>query len=270
MGFNRVYIILLFCIFSSYVIAQDSYNPCGGDNQAFQDGEELVYKIYYNWGLIWLIAGEVRFQVRAYNDKYQLKATGTTYSSYEWFFKVNDRYESEVDKRNLLPHWAIKDVQEGDYKKYDELSFDHDALQVRSKRGSSRWGTKEKIYPIEPCEHDILSLIYQLRTTDVTSMEIGAHVPMHFFLDGESYQVKMTYEDDDEKYKIKGLGKFRAYRFTPELVGGDIFQEGSKMSILVSKDENKIPLLIESPLKVGSIKAILTSHKGVRNEMAKI
>ena len=37
------------------------------------------------------------------------------------------------------------------------------------------------------------------------------------------------------------------------------------MNIWVSDDKNKVPLLIESPISVGSIKAVLKSYSGLRH-----
>ena len=38
------------------------YNACSIENRAFLSGEEIVYKIYYNWNFVWLAAGEVTFK----------------------------------------------------------------------------------------------------------------------------------------------------------------------------------------------------------------
>src|SRR5690554_4022569 len=59
---------------------------CTIKNTAFQSGEELTYKLYYNWNFIWLSAGEVTFKVTELGSQYHLSAVGSTYSSYEWFF----------------------------------------------------------------------------------------------------------------------------------------------------------------------------------------
>ena len=40
------------------------------------------------------------------------------------------------------------------------------------------------------------------------------------------------------------------------------------MKIWVSDDANKLPLLIESPLKIGSAKAVLKSYKGLRHKLS--
>ncbi|MBK8632488.1 MAG: DUF3108 domain-containing protein [Saprospiraceae bacterium] len=61
------------------------------------------------------------------------------------------------------------------------------------------------------------------------------------------------------------MGKFKTLRITPSMVAGTVFKDETKMDIWVSDDENKIPLLIESPLSVGSGKAILKSYSNLRN-----
>lgn len=246
--------------------AHFDYSPCDAENEAFTGGEKLTYKLYYNWGLVWLSAGEVVFTVEEKPESYYLKAEGRTYKSYEWFYKVKDVYESEVDKDSLLPFWGLKDIQEGGYQRYDKLTFDRVNNKVVSDRGKTKEKTKITEFDVPSCTHDVLSCIYQLRTTDVNKMSKGDQLPINFFINGERYDINMKYKGERNAIKIKGMGKLDAYHFSPDLIGGDVFEEGTEMDIYVSKDENKIPLLIESPLKVGTIKAVLKSYKGLKND----
>jgi Protein of unknown function (DUF3108) len=71
-------------------------NPCTMKNQVFQAEEILTYAVYYNWNFIWIPAGEVIFKVTDKGNQYHLSAKGRTYSSYEWFFKVRDNYDTYV------------------------------------------------------------------------------------------------------------------------------------------------------------------------------
>ena len=74
-----------------------------GVNNSFQNGEELVYKVYYNLNFVWIGAGEVTFRVDDEGARYHLSAEGKTYSSYEWFYKAYNKLDSYVDKNTLLP-----------------------------------------------------------------------------------------------------------------------------------------------------------------------
>ncbi len=67
--------------------------------------------------------------------------------------------------------------------------------------------------------------------------------------------------------KIKGSGTYNTLRFSPQLITGELFKDGDEMQIYVSNDKNKIPLMIESPVTVGSVKAVLHSYNGLRYPM---
>jgi hypothetical protein len=244
-------------------------DPCNGNtlDMAFAAGERLTYKLYYNLGLVWLPAGELEFRLQNHKNGLHITADGRTYSSYEWFYKVRDHYECVVDNERFLPVWSMRDIEEGDYKQYSELSYDHEAGMIHSIRGRNKNDIKSENFEINTCVQDIVSMIYRMRNENVKALSIGESLPVNFFLDDTTYEVEMKYKGEDDRMKIKGLGKYSVYHFSPNLIGGDIFQEGTEMDIYVSKDQNKVPLLIESPLKVGSVKAVLKSYDGLKHPL---
>lgn len=242
--------------------------PCQSENNAFAIGEEIVYKLYYNWNFIWLAAGEVVFRVSDDGDTYHISAHGRTYKSYEWFFKVRDKYDTYIDKETLLPLVSIRDIQEGGYSLYDRVEFDHELGKATSLRGKTRKTAKETTYDIDPCIHDLLSIVYFCRNIPFGKIPSDYRIPIKIFMDKEVWPLSVHYKGKDSGKKVKGQGKFRAIHFIPDVIeGGYYFGEGTNMDIWVSDDENKIPLIIESPVSVGSVKAILKSYKGLRYEM---
>jgi hypothetical protein len=48
------------------------------------------------------------------------------------------------------------------------------------------------------------------------------------------------------------------------MVVGNIFTEEEGMKVWVSNDKNRIPLLIESPISVGSVKCVMTEYHGLK------
>ena len=60
---------------------------------------------------------------------------------------------------------------------------------------------------------------------------------------------------------------FKTIKFTPEVIAGQVFDEDTEMNVWVTDDQNRIPLLIESPVAVGSVKAVLKNYKGLRYDM---
>jgi hypothetical protein len=251
------------------VRSETAYDVCTTFNSAFQHGEELTYKVYYNLNFIWIPAGEAVFRVDKEGDQFHLSVRGTTYKSYEWFFKVRDNYDTYVETASLLPRRAIRDIREGGYTLYEKVDFDQGLNKAFVIRGRSKEKIKEeKEIPLDACMHDILSLIYYTRNLDFDQMAKGAQVPVKIFIDQEVWPLNMTFKGRTAKKSIKGLGKFDVIEFSPQVIEGMYFKEGTEMKIWASDDRNKIPLLIESPVSVGSIKAVLKDYKGLRHDFS--
>ena len=241
-------------------------STCSIENTAFQDGEEVVYKIFYNWNFVWVAAGEVVFKVKDEGDQYHLSVYGRTYPTYDWFYKVEDRYDTYIDKKTLLPLVSIRDVEEGKYRLYDKVTFDWDRNMAISLRGDTKEEATITEYPIENCIHDILSIIYYTRNLNFDQLPENSKIPIKIFIDKEIWPLRVHYRGKDENKRVHGVGKFNTIVFSPEVIKGYIFSEESGMTVWVSDDKNRVPLLIESPVSVGSIKAVKKEHKGLRHE----
>lgn len=238
---------------------------CNISNTTFKGGEELVYKVYYNWNFVWLSAGEVKFKVKDLGKNFLITCTGTTYKSYEWFFKVRDVYTVVVDKKTLLPISSVRNVKEGGFTVYDKMIWDQKNLHIKSLRGRTKEKAKWLEYDVENCMHDILSVIYYARNLDFNQMRAGETFPVEMFMDKEVFRLKSVYHGKEVK-EIKGWGTHKTHRVEPKLVIGDVFKE-SNMQTWVSDDNNHVPFQIETPLSVGSAKIILKSYKGLRHTL---
>lgn len=238
-------------------------DPCGSKNTSFVGGEKLVYKLYYNYGLIWIPAGEAEFTVRENKDNYELFVAGKTYKSYETFFKVNDYFYSKVDKETLLPQNFVRRIEEGNYRLYDSIRFDQNRKLAFSYHGKSKTQAKSQVHQLNTCMQDIISNIYYLRNVNVSNMKKGDKLGTEMFFDKTIYPVQIGFSGLETK-EIKGLGDFRTKKFVPSVVAGNVFKEDDQMVVWVSDDRNQIPLMIESPISVGSVKAVLKSHSGLK------
>jgi hypothetical protein len=242
-------------------------NPCSMENTVFQSEEVLVYKIYYNWNFIWIPAGEILFKVTDEGGQYHLSAKGKTYSSYEWFFKVRDNYDTYINKETLLPTTGIRDVNEGNYTLYDKVTFDQERRKTISVRGDHKDKTILREFDVDACMHDVLSIIYYTRNLDFEQVEEGEEFPVQIFMDKKSWPLKVKYKGKQEKTKVKGNGHFRTIKFSPEVITGEVFEKGTEMNIWATDDKNKIPVLIESPVSVGAVKVVLQGYSGLRYPM---
>lgn len=236
-------------------------DPCSATNNTFQNGEIISYKIYYNLNFVWVPAGEVVFKIFDEDKQWHYQAIGTTYSSYEWFFKVHDEYNSWVDKNTLLPNYSERSVSEGDYHIFEKISFNQTEKKMTVWRSKKKGETETKTeHTVSDCVHDVLSSLYTLRTVDFASQQSGYSVPFRIFMDKEEYPLKMKYVGKEGKKKVYGMGKYKTLKFQPDVIAGEVFNEDAKMSVWVSDDQNRIPLLIESPVSVGSVKMVLKEY----------
>jgi Protein of unknown function (DUF3108) len=236
-------------------------------NICFQHGEELTYKLYYNLNFVWVPAGEVTFRVTDDDSKFKIAAVGRSYASYDWFFKVRDNYYTDLDKTTMLPIRSVREIAEGGYRLYDAVTYDHKNKVAHYERGNAKDDieTKGKLN-LAGSMHDIISAIYYTRTMDFATMSAGQTFPVKILLDENTYPLNVKYLGTEIK-TIKDLGKYKTMKFSPQVVSGTVFKEGSQMKVYATNDANKLPLLIESPVSVGSVKAVLKSYKGLKYEM---
>jgi len=275
MNHIRTTLLSIFLLITMTLSAQmapeiSSEDNCGGiENNAFQGGEKLIYKLYYNWKFVWIPAGEVRFNVVENEDNFEVFVKGVTYDSYNSFFEVDDRFYSKMDKETLLPTEFLRDIKEGSYLKYDSISFDQKTHTANTYLGKTKESAQTKEWDLGECMQDMVSILYHVRNFDFESKKKGHKFPVKIFFDEEFFDLDVEYKGVKKKKKIKNLGKFDTYEFSPEVVAGEVFDEDTRMKIWVSKDGNKIPLQIESPVSIGSVKAVLKSYEGLKYPLEK-
>ena len=229
---------------------------CNYENTRFVEGETLTYQVYYQLGFIWVPAGEVVFKLQESATHYLVEVSGKTYESYNSFFEVDDYFSSSFDKSNGRPETFIRDIHEGNYTKYDSIHFDHGSRIASGAIGKTRDKAVPYALPISSCVHDIISILYAVRNLDLAELKEGYKVPFAVFFDNEEFPLTLDYNGIQKK-KIKNIGKRSCYVLSPEVVAGEVFDEDSRIKIWVSNDQDQIPLLIESPVIVGSVKAVL-------------
>jgi hypothetical protein len=70
-----------------------------------------------------------------------------------------------------------------------------------------------------------------------------------------------------ETIKINA-GKFKALKFCPVVQKGRVFEDEESLTVWISDDYNKLPLLIKAKIWVGSIKMELQEINGNLNQLS--
>ncbi|RMG78996.1 MAG: DUF3108 domain-containing protein [Bacteroidetes bacterium] len=264
-NFRRVKFIvsLLFslCLLPSVLWSQ----TCKPDELCFNSGEKISYIIYYNWGFIWLEAGEVTFEVRdtVYNGTpaYVFHGYGKTYPKYDWFYKVRDKYYAVVSKQGFQSLYFQRIVNEGSTHLYREYQFKPENQEVIYYESEN--SKAEKMLVVYACTMDVLSLIYFVRNISLEKYWKNDKIPLDVILDGKEYSTYIRYLGKTD-LETKEHGTFQTHLLVPNLIEGTIFNGGEDMEVYVTDDANKIPLLINSEILVGSIKAVLKDAQNLK------
>lgn len=248
---------------------------CSVENHVFRSGERLNYQLYYNVSFVWIQAGQCEFRVRnvLFNKKpvYQLMAYGSSKKSFDSFYKVRDTLISYVDTQTLYPTKAYKFTHEDNWHGIDEFSFIPDSgkwrIHTRLKRKKAWKPVVESM--TTKCGFDIVTSIYRLRCFSAPDMyKVGNKMEIPVRLDDGEYVVHLTYLGK-QRIKLYGDGYYSAHAFTLSMIEGAIFKRGDVLKMWISDDENRIPLLIESPIRVGTVKAIFRSAENTLHPVVK-
>lgn len=231
--------------------------------KAFGDGEFFRFRVHY--GLLTAGYAELSVKSKKLNGKpvYHIKGEGRTRGVSRLFFKVEDVYETYIDKSNNLPQRFVRDIYEGGYTKDVILNFDHPNQTVLV---NDRKHKTEEIFDIKKETQDLLSSFYYLRNNiDRSSLVEGEDMDINIFFDKENYTMRLKFLG--REVLRTPFGRVSTLMFRPYVQSGRVFKERESLTIWISDDENKIPLLIQADLAVGSLKATLTEYKNLQNEL---
>ena len=270
----RKIVLFLFAvglIFNNLLAISVPVNPEDGElgrsfrdlkQTAFRPGEKLRYRLTY--GIF--DAGEAVLSVSE-SDKmvggrklWNVKGIGRTISAFEWFYKVYDRYESYIDAQGMFPWMFVRRVNEGGYKIDQDYTFYQHKNKVDNGAGKD-FATPEMV-------QDMISAFYYARTLDFSKAKVGDKFKIDIFMDDEIYPTEIKYIGKEVIHIRKG--KFRCFKFVPVVQEGRVFNSEDDLTVWITDDANKIPVLAKANIKVGSIKMHLVEWDGIANPMAKL
>lgn len=231
--------------------------------QAFGHGEWFKFRIHY--GVINAGFSTIEVNETSLNNKtvYHVVGKGKSTGMLHLVFKVDDNYETFIDKENGLPHRFIRQIDEGGYTKDLQIDFNqklNKAFVIDKKHKENHtFTTPDNV-------HDMLSAFYYLRN-DLNEKPL---------LPGQEYSLNMFYDTENHEFKLKFLGKeviktkfgkIATLKFRPYVLAGRVFEEKESLTFWVSDDANKMPVKIKANLAVGSLDASLDEFKGLKHPL---
>ncbi len=230
-------------------------------HQSFDAGEWFKFRIHYGMFTASYATLEVKEDQHNGMPVHHIVGQGKSSGFLSLFFKVDDNYESFVDKNEVKPYRFIRKINEGGYTKDIEINFDHEAgkalVEDKKHKTKESFSTKNNV-------QDMMSAFYYLRNSiDASTLKKGDETVVDMFFDKENYKFKLRFLGK-ETIKTK-MGKIRCLKFRPFVQADRIFKEEESLTVWVSDDDNRMPVKIKAEILVGSIEADLDAFKGLKH-----
>ena len=244
------FLFIVFFGISNFVLSQTEL--------PYAEGEYTSYKIYFGPISVGFADLEITETLELNNKKaFHIIGKGRTAIFFDWFFKVRDVYETVIDTNTLLPILFKRAVKEGGHSINQRYEFYHKEHKVV---------TQDSSFFIPANAQDMLSAFFLARTfskKDINKIE-PFYIPI--FMDNENYNLEIKYLGD--QIVPTKWGRVRCMVFQPKMQEGRVFQDGEKMKIWITDDENHLLLRVETEIWAGKITAILQEYKELKNEMS--
>lgn len=263
------FIILVASIFS--VLDSVSQIKCGSvieDSMvAFHRGEELHYDIKYSSAMVTTSIADVKFQTEIDNGAYKISALGKTRPFYSIFFEIEDLYNTWLDRNTLRPLRTTSNIREGGYRYRTDFRYNWSDMTVHTMgQNIKRGATYNKTMPLIACSFDALALFYNLRCVNINEIEIGRRYRLDLVLEDTIRTVEYRLVGR-ETMKVNRVGEFKTLKVACTIAteSGDALKDGSEFYIWLSDDRNRIPIYMESPIRVGSIKVYINNWVNLKH-----
>jgi len=230
-----------------------------GEDDQFKDDEYIKFRIHYgfvNAGYATLNVNEINYEGKPH---FHAVGKGWTVGAVKLFFKVDDNYETYIDKTTQKPSRFIRKINEGGFKKNLDLTFDHESKKVIQIDKEN--GNKKTIHTVTNDIQDMLSAFYYLRNYNTDNLKTNDFINLNVFMDKDVYPFKLKILGR-EKMKTK-FGKISCLKIRPYVQSGRVFKANESVTMWVTDDKNKVPVQIKAELAVGSLKADLEDYKNI-------
>ena len=243
---------------------------------AYKSGERFTFTIHYEWGAIDSDVGwaSVSLDTVRFNGQKAFHCTvyGRTTRLYDFFFKVREDFQSWFTVDGIRPLKFTRNTYEGKYEARNTYAYmwnGADSTYIAADVFTSSDGDRSVRLPLNSCTYDLPSLFYLARNIDMDRIVPDVKYPMTFAIDDDVYNVYFIYRGKERK-KVKGFGTVNTMKFSAKLLSGNVFTGEEDLSVWISDDDNRIPVLFEAPILVGVASGRIESCSGLKHPFSSL
>jgi hypothetical protein len=188
-------------------------------------------------------------------DAYHVFFEVNSVPSFNWMFKVRDRYETYIDKEGIFPWRFEQHIREGNYSRDFAAFFDQRKNIVKTSKGE---------YETPDFIHDIVSAFYFARTLDYSEYKINDRMHLQNFYKDKIYDLDVKFLGK-ETVEVPA-GKFDCVIIEPLVKEGGLFKHDGNIIIWLSDDDLKVPIKVRTKIIIGYVEAVLTGYEGLAGD----
>jgi hypothetical protein len=186
-------------------------------------------------------------------------AVGQTSGLADKIYEVKDIYESWFDKETNMPYKQIRNIKEGGYKWYNEVTYNRENNTVSS--------TLSGVHSVPEKILDLSSAFYYLRRIDFTNIDRGDVIFVNMYFSDEIFPFRFKYKGK-ENVKTK-FGKIRCFKISPAVEVGRMFKAKDDLTVWFTDDDNCIPVLVKMDIRyIGAVYLELTKYQNITSPLA--
>ena len=215
--------------------------------------ETLNYEVVYHWGMIWKHAADATLSIRKTNDGYYAQLTGKTRSWADKVYPVRDTLKCTMNS-NLKPLRYEKLTHEKDYYARDviKFSYNHSHTSAHCTR-YRKSGTTTIDLSAKTQAYDMVSVFYMLRNLNFDELSRSKNYTTVIFSGKEKEYLTISYKGV-ETIKMRDDTKRKAHKITFKFTQKGGKQSSDNITVWMSTDDSRIPLLLVGKLPVGEVK----------------
>ncbi|MBQ1737417.1 MAG: DUF3108 domain-containing protein [Muribaculaceae bacterium] len=215
--------------------------------------ETLRYEIVYHWGLIWKHAADATLSIHKSGNGYQAQLSGKTRSWADKVYPVRDTLKCTMDA-NLRPLKYEKLTHEKDYYARDVIKFSYNYSHTSAHCTRYRKSGNTSIdLSAKSQAYDMLSVFYMLRNLDYDELSRNKNYTTVIFSGKEKEYLTINYKGV-ETIKMRDGNKRKAHRITFRFTQKGGKQSSDNITVWMSTEADRIPLLLVGKLPVGEVK----------------
>jgi len=223
------------------------------ENNAFKEGEKLTFKLNYGFVTAGIATMQIpRIKRISGRNAYHVLFEVNSVPSFDWVYKVRDRYETYLDVEGIFPWRFEQHIREGGYTRDFSAFFDQRKQKAKTSDGE---------YEIPEYVNDIVSAFYYSRILDYSKMKIDDKIHLQNFYKDKVYNLDVRYLGK-ETIDVPA-GRFDCIIIEPLVQEGGLFKHEGNIIIWLTDDILKMPVKVRTKIVIGHVEALLSEYEGL-------